>query len=71
MKKIISILISSLVTILIMIGPLCIPDEWIYIKHNESVYHPIAEMWFSISGFLMGLFAGHGVFRFFENVFND
>jgi len=71
MKKTISILISSLVTILIMIGPLCLPEEWIYIKHNESVYHPIAEMLFSISLFLMRLFAGHGVFRFFESVFND
>lgn len=71
MKKTLSILISSLVTILIIIGPLCLPEEWVYIKHNESIYHPIAEMLFSISLFLMGLFAGHGVFRFFESVFND
>lgn len=71
MKKPMSILVSSLVAISIMIGPACIPEEWIYIKHNESVYHPIAEMWLSISAFLMGLFAAHGVFRFFQSVFND
>lgn len=71
MKKTLAILISSLVAISIMIGPLCIPEEWVYIKHNESVYHPIAEMWLAISGLLTGLFSGYGVFRFFESVFND
>jgi cytochrome bd-type quinol oxidase subunit 1 len=71
MKKTLAILILSSVTLSIMVGPLCIPEEWIYIKHNESIYYPIAEMWLSISSFLMGMFAGYGVFRFFESVFND
>jgi hypothetical protein len=71
MRKPILVLILSILTITVLFSPFFLPDEWIYIKHNESVYHPFAETLMSISTFLFALFAGHGIGSFFDTILND
>jgi len=71
MRKPILVLVFSIATALLLIGPFFLPEEWIYIKHNKSIVHPIAETLLSVSMIILGLFAGSGIASFFEKILND
>jgi hypothetical protein len=71
MRKVTLVLILSTVTMMILIAPFCLPNEWIYIEYNRPVYHPLAETLMSVSLFILALFASYGITSAFDEILNN
>jgi hypothetical protein len=47
-----------------------LPDEWTYIKHCKSEFHPVAEILMIISIPIMGALVFDCIYRFYNNLFD-
>lgn len=71
MKRPIFTLVLYILVIVVLLCPFFLPEEWIYIKHNESIIHPVANTWMQISLVIIAFFFGYGVISLINNILED
>ncbi len=70
MKKLLLKFIFSSITYFLLLSPFLLPDEWTYIKHCKSEFHPVAEILMIISIPIMGALVFDCIYRFYNNLFD-
>jgi hypothetical protein len=71
MKKLLLKFTFSTITYFLLLSPFLLPDEWTYIKHCKSEFHPTTDVLMSISIFIVAILAYNSIYRFYNNLFDN
>lgn len=66
-KELLKVLLGTLIALLIW-SPFLMPDNWVYVQKNKSVYDSNWEIIATISIFILGFFAGLGIKSVFDKL---
>ena len=70
MKKFLKITLS-VITMLLLFSPFFMPEKWIYIQKQESVYDPTWESLAKISVFILAIFVVVGIDHFYDKLIKE